>query len=387
MRSSPRSGRCGWTQSGASQGSTPGNSVRPIAGFQVRPPRKRRERRPGRRHGPRANSPRPQDGGAERAVGTRHLPTLRGARRSPPGRSRRGPAAGRLREQARPRSAQRGARSDLGRVLLSPRERRGTPGPRQQVRTAKGRGIRVMPTTAALRGAARTTATMPVPPRTATTGTTAAAAPGTGARRGAEAASQPSGRGQGPVAATDPGGQEPQGEHGPQADPARSSQAADEGVQLQAPAEAEAQEDGGGAPHEDQARMARARGGGAGGTPTRGGVAPRATDGGTGPSGTMTGTTHGPGGTGTTGLPGLAGTGAQTARARSPPTRLRHSSAISPGRNADRGAHRRPSTKPCPPGVPGARVMGKVGARRLPHLQKNGGRQIHGEDEAGQHQH
>ena len=204
--------------------------------------------------------------------------------------------------------------------------------------TAKGRGIRVVPTTDALRGAAWTTA----------------------GRRRRRRRRRGSGEGRGPRRNPPAGGDGPwrppkAGEPGapgfrgstrhkqtPRAAPWLQARASS----CRPPRRPRRRRTAGAFPTRTRARSTRARGGGDGGTPARGRAAPLAADGGTGANGIMTGMTHGPGGTGTSGLLDRAGTVAQTARARSLPTRPRHSSAIRPGRNGSRSSSPTPRTPP-----------------------------------------
>ena len=112
---------------------------------------------------------------------------------------------------------------------------------------ARGRGIRAIPTDAALRGAARTTTAAPVPLALAATGRTTTATATTEAQHAAEAESRASGRGPVPgMAAGLQGARLPRATVGfRQPRPVRSSLPAAEDAQHQVPVDA------GDAPHED----------------------------------------------------------------------------------------------------------------------------------------
>ena len=208
MRSSPRSGRCGWTQSCASRGSTPGNSARPMMTA----------------HGwVTGMSPSQATGAmawvAARAASGFTAPAGRKIRTSS-GYATRPPASRRGAVAARPTVTRSGGETPSGadppplcqsRNTTGSQSRPPPPGATRHIGGAtpgmtRGRWIRAIPTNAALRGAAWTTTAAPMPLETATTERTTTATPGTGARRGAEAAPRTSGQRLAPGAATWPQG-------------------------------------------------------------------------------------------------------------------------------------------------------------------------------------
>ena len=247
MRSSPRSGSCDWTRSCASWGSTPGSSARTMTTT----------------HGGVTGTSPSQAMGA--TAWWAALATI--ARTAPAGRRIRtsNGCATRTRASesgvvaARPTVTRSGGGRPSGASPLPLCPSQNTTAslslPHGATRhvgdatphMARGRGIRAIPTDAALRGAARTTTAAPVPLALAATGRTTTATATTEAQHAAEAESRASGRGPVPgMAAGLQGARLPRATVGfRQPRPVRSSLPAAEDAQHQVPVDA------GDAPHED----------------------------------------------------------------------------------------------------------------------------------------